>query len=137
MTAKPQLEVSAAIITNGSEILCFQKGESKRSYLSYKYEFPGGKLEPGESPAEALIRELSEELDLKIEEQAVSHFADLTHEYDDFSVLIHYMIVECQNPEYTLKEHVSAVWRTPESVADLDWAGADMEAAKLLGAKHE
>ena len=126
------LEVSAAIISNGSEILCFQKGASKRSYLSYKFEFPGGKLEQDETPKDALIRELREELDLDVEKCKMALFAVLTHDYSDFSVRVHYFLVECTDPEYILKEHIAAVWKTKESLSQLDWVDADKDAVNLL-----
>lgn len=126
------LEVSAAIITDGKSILCFQKGIAKRSYLSYKYEFPGGKLEEGETPKQALIRELGEELEFYVNESDIRPFRDLVHKYPDFSVLIHYLIVSSKNPQYKLKEHISATWTLPSEITKLDWAGADAEAAKIL-----
>lgn len=126
------LEVSAAIITNGTEVLCFQKGLSKRSYLSYRFEFPGGKLEANESPEEALIRELKEELDFDASILKTRPFKDLEHDYADFTVLIHYIIVFCKNPKYILKEHISAVWKPLSELSELNWADADLEAVRLL-----
>lgn len=126
------LEVSAAIITNGTEVLCFQKGLTKRSYLSYKFEFPGGKLETEESPEEALVRELKEELDFDTSDLKMKPFKDLTHNYTDFTVLIHYIIVLCENPKYILKEHNMAVWKPLSELSELDWADADREAVELL-----
>ena len=54
------IEVSAGIVRFGKEILCFQRGSSKYRYLSNKFEFPGGKVEPDETPYEALVREFRE-----------------------------------------------------------------------------
>ena len=62
---KPHYNVVAAVVRNNGEILCMQRGPTRFSYTSYKYEFPGGKVEPGETPRDALRRELQEELDLK------------------------------------------------------------------------
>ena len=56
------IEVSAAIIYVQNNILCLQRGKSKYNYVSYKYEFPGGKLDKGEDPLKALKREIKEEL---------------------------------------------------------------------------
>lgn len=128
------IEVSAAIVTDGDRVLCFRKGESKRPYLSYRYEFPGGKLEAGESPYDALARELMEELSLDIGEMDTKSFADLSHDYTDQSVLIHYFLLRSDAPQYFLKEHVSAAWTPISDLESLDWAGADLDAVKLLEA---
>ena len=61
-----KIEVVAGIIRNGDYILCCQRGYNKLSYLSEKWEFPGGKIEPNESLMGALARELKEELGIKI-----------------------------------------------------------------------
>lgn len=63
---KPHYNVVAAVVRNNGEILCMQRGPTRFSYTSYKYEFPGGKVEPGETPRDALRRELQEELDLTV-----------------------------------------------------------------------
>ena len=126
------LEVSAAIITNGNEILCFQKGISKHSYLSYKYEFPGGKLEHNESPKETLIRELKEELDFDVSASKIELFKDLVFNYVDQTVLIHYYLINCKNPNYTLKEHIQAIWVPISDITSLKWAEADSKIASLL-----
>ena len=126
------IEVSAAIITNGTDVLCFQKGLSKRSYLSYKFEFPGGKLEEGETPKQTLIRELKEELDLDTSDCRFKQYRDIIHKYDDFTVLIHYFIIYDYDPKFTLNEHISAVWKPLHLLSELDWAGVDLKAAQIL-----
>lgn len=128
------LEVSAAIITDGSKVLCFQKGESKRPYLSYKFEFPGGKLEANESPIQAIIRELKEEIDFDCSSCSINSYRDLEHDYADFSVLIHYFVIRCGNPVYTLKEHKTAIWTPIGELHTLDWADADSVVAEIIEA---
>ena len=61
-----QVTVVAAIIIQDEQILCVQRGESKLPYISKKYEFPGGKVEAGETLSETVIREIREELDMDI-----------------------------------------------------------------------
>ena len=128
-------EVSAAIITNGKEVLCFRKGFSKHDYLSCKFEFPGGKIEPNESPQEALVRELSEELVLHCQSSQLQPFHTLMHEYADFSVRIHYFFLYSENPNYVLKEHTEAKWCSTDTIGTLDWADADREAVTKLEAE--
>ena len=60
------IEVVAAIIQNNNQILCVQRGPSKYAYVSHKYEFPGGKVEAGETKEQAIIREIKEELHIDI-----------------------------------------------------------------------
>ena len=64
---KKHYTVSAAIIVENKKILCVQRNKGKYDYISYKYEFPGGKLEEGENEEDALKREISEELNLEID----------------------------------------------------------------------
>ena len=66
------IEVVAAIIYYKDKILCVQRGENKYPYISNKFEFPGGKLENGETKTEALKREISEELNMDIQQSMVS-----------------------------------------------------------------
>ena len=63
---KKLVEVVAAIIVHNDEILCVQRGPNKYAYISEKFEFPGGKIEPGEDQVSALKRELNEELNVEI-----------------------------------------------------------------------
>ena len=63
------IEVAAAIIFFKNKILCFQRGLAKYDYVSYKYEFPGGKLKHNEDPITALKREINEELKMDVEIQ--------------------------------------------------------------------
>lgn len=126
------MEVSAAIITNGSEILCFQKGWNKHEYLSNRFELLGGKLEPSESPEEALIRELKEELDYDATSRILTFYRDIDYDYSDFSVKLHYFIIHDPNPILKLKEHIDAQWHSLNDLEGLNWAGADLELVKTL-----
>ena len=71
---------------------------------------------------------------MKIDESQIRRFADIVHDYDDFSVLIHYMFVFDKDPKYVMKEHISAQWVPLLEVTKLDWVGADLKASEMLEA---
>ncbi|HBT18950.1 MAG TPA: hypothetical protein DEA52_02720 [Clostridiaceae bacterium] len=120
------VEVVAAIIKKGNTFLCMQRGESPLSYISKKYEFPGGKVEPGEALHKALERELQEEMDVKITVLENQYFMSVNHTYPDFRILMHGYLLEVETFQFKLREHLHYVWQERESLLDLDWAPADV-----------
>ena len=126
------MEVSAAIITDGKKVLCFRKGDSNHTYLAHRFEFPGGKLEPGETPEQALIRELGEELRYHTTLDRLEFFEDIKYDYSDFSVKLHYFVIRDTNPTFVLTEHTEAKWVSIDSLLDFEWAGADLKLVKIL-----
>ena len=130
------VEVVAAIIVKDSKYLCVQRGESKLSYISKKYEFPGGKVETGETNETALIREIKEELSLEI--HGLKHFLTVEHTYPDFKITMHGYKCCVESPILKLSEHLDFKWRTPNEMDDLDWAAADLPIVdKLKREFHE
>ena len=127
-----KMEVSAAIITDGKKVLCFRKGESSHTYLAHRFEFPGGKIEPGELPEQALVRELEEELRYRTMSESLEFFEDIDYDYEDFSVRLHYFVIRDQYPSFVLTEHTEAKWVAIDDLLDLDWAGADLKLVKTL-----
>ena len=125
-----QIHVSAAIIRNGGEILCMQRGENRYSYVSRKFEFPGGKIEPGETPEEALLRELREEMDYTVEIERP--FMTIEHDYPDFHITLHTFLCKASSREFNRKEHLSHCWLAPEKMTELEWAPADRPAVERL-----
>ena len=81
------IEVVAAVIRLGEKYLCVQRGQTKFSYTSFRYEFPGGKVEEGESLQEALQREIMEEMDYVIE--VGEKLLTVHHTYPDFEITMH------------------------------------------------
>jgi len=128
------IEVVAAIILFKDKVLCVQRPRNKYSYISEKFEFPGGKIEIGETKKEALARELVEELNIspKIEEL----FLSVIHEYPDFEITMHSFICRVSSLEVTLNEHISMKWLTISQLKMLDWAEADIPIVKRL-MQHE
>ncbi len=117
--------VAAAIIIKDGKILCTQRGKNKHDYISYKFEFPGGKLEPGEDGKTALTRELEEEMKLTIPVEQLEYFMTVEHEYPDFAITMHSYLCPLGEKNFDLLEHVSAKWLPPRELGQLDWAGAD------------
>lgn len=121
---KKIVEVAAAIIIYDDKILCVQRGENKLSYISKKYEFPGGKIEQGESMEQTIIREIDEELHMKIEPK--QRFITVEHEYPDFNLIMHSFKCTCNHKNLTLTEHLDFKWMSIENLKSLDWAAADI-----------
>lgn len=125
-------QVAAAIIKHNGEILCMQRPESSYPYLSYKYEFPGGKIEAGETVEAALSRELQEEMALAVTVQPEDFFLTVNHQYPDFSIEMHSYIVRVEAKEFERLEHHHHCWLTAERLNELDWAPADIPIMEKL-----
>lgn len=133
---KKHYTVSAAIIVENKKILCVQRNKGKYDYISYKYEFPGGKLEEGENEEDALKREISEELNLEID--VAEKFLVVTHEYLDFDLTMHSYLCKANTEKLVLKEHIDAKWLYKYELIELDWAAADLPiVSKLINTNHE
>lgn len=121
------IEVAAAVIIRDNKLLATQRG-----YGDYKdwWEFPGGKIEPGESPEEALKREIREELDAEI--SIGEKFISVEYDYPKFHLVMHCFLCELESDEVVLKEHESAKWLCKDEFNTLRWLGADIEVLEKL-----
>jgi len=119
---KRHIQVACAIIVEKEMVLAAQRSE--KMTLPLKWEFPGGKLETGESAAECLTRELMEELGITVEIGTALQPA--THSYDDFTVTLHPFVCRMNGEAITLHEHKAIVWIEPQRMLELDWAAADL-----------
>ncbi len=119
-----KIEVVAAIIYFEDKILCVQRPKNKLSYISEKFEFPGGKIEENETKKEALEREIFEELKIPI--NIKSFFITVVHNYPDFELTMHSFICEVKTKDLILTEHISLEWLNLDELKKLDWAGADI-----------
>lgn len=125
-----KIEVVAAVIYHNDKILCVQRGGNKYDYIAFKYEFPGGKVEEGETNEEAIKREILEELDLII--TIDSQFITVNHEYPDFTLIMHSYICTSTSNELTLSEHIDHKWLDKTELKPLDWAAADIPIVEKL-----
>ena len=125
-----QIEVVAAIIFQNDKVLCVQRTEHEKEYVSLKWEIPGGKVEVDESREEALVREIREELSVDIE---VSEFLmTVEHTYPDFHLTMHVFKCVLDQGEITLNEHVALKWLSLDELDQLDWAAADIPVVEFL-----
>lgn len=125
-----KVEVVAGVIFCKDLILCVQRPKNKFHYISQKFEFPGGKIEEGETKEEALNRELLEELSLST--KITSFFMTVVHEYPDFELTMHSFICEVNSRELTLHEHIDHKWLNINELTNLDWAAADIPIVNKL-----
>jgi len=117
---KPTIRVVAAVIRDGDRIYATQRG-----YGEYKdgWEFPGGKIEPGETPEEALVREIREELAVTIE--VGEKISTIEYDYPKFHLSMDCFWCRIVDGEIHLQEHEAARWLTKEDLAAVDWLPAD------------
>lgn len=123
-------DVVAAIIIHDNKILCVQRNLNKYDYISKKYEFPGGKIEDGETKEAALIREIDEELNMNI--SVHDAFLTVEHQYPDFELTMHSFICKSKTSSLTLTEHIDFKWLDKTELERLDWAAADIPIVKKL-----
>lgn len=133
-----EYEVVGAVVLHEGKVLCMQKGQTKYPYTTHKWEFPGGKIEQGETPEQALCRELREEMEYKV--IVGEKLCEVRHRYPNFGILIAFYLC---TPEDTSQadcmschEHISHRWLTPTEAIHLDWCAADLPAIKLLAERY-
>ena len=123
MSTTKTIEVVAAVIFDEQgRIFATQRG-----YGEWKdwWEFPGGKIEPGETPQQALCREIREELDADIEVGELLRTID--YDYPTFHLTMHCFKCRLANGHLTLLEHEAAKWLTPSDLQSVRWLPADEE----------
>ena len=117
-----KIEVVAAIVQDGEKIFATQRG-----YGEFKdgWEFPGGKIEPGESKETALARELKEELDMEVEIGEL--FETVEYDYPSFHLTMHCFKCKLSGSHVTLLEHEAAKWLKAKELDSVKWLPADEE----------
>ena len=122
------IQVVAAIFTNGEKVLAMRRAPHKP--LPGKWEFPGGKIEPGELPEQALIREIKEELDVEITSlELFDHSATILPGWE--VELSCFKVRADRFPEQST-DHDELIWLEKEKLHSLDWSDADLPAVEKL-----
>ncbi|WP_411286999.1 8-oxo-dGTP diphosphatase MutT, partial [Phenylobacterium sp.] len=124
MSEKPTVLVAAAaLIDADGRVLICQRPQGKA--LAGLWEFPGGKIEPGETPEACLIRELREELGIGVTHACLAPFVFASHDYESFHLLMPLYLVRRWDGQVTAREHQAVAWVTPNGLSDYPMPPAD------------
>jgi len=122
--SKPTLLVAAAALVDADgRVLICQRPEGKQ--LAGLWEFPGGKVEAGETPEACLIRELEEELGIVVTHACLAAFVFASHEYEAFHLLMPLYLVRRWEGRITAREHPQIAWVKPSRMGDYPMPPAD------------
>jgi len=129
-----KIKVVAAILKNEyNQIFCARRKDFGE--LALKWEFPGGKIELGETHQEALIREIKEELELDITVQ--DQLITVAHKYNTFHLTMYNYYCTITGGILVLNEHIEYKWLQLNELSSLDWAEADLPIVKGLITKNQ
>ncbi len=128
MSERKTIKVVAAIITKDDKIFATQRG-----YGDFKdgWEFPGGKVEPGEKPEDAIVREIKEELGADI--KVTGFLTTVEHDYPQFHLSMDCFWAELkEGTEMQLLEHEAAKWLAKDELDSVDWLPADVKVVEAI-----
>ena len=120
---KKKVEVVCALIEKDNMYFCCQRAPGGE--VGLKWEFPGGKIEAGESGETAIVREIQEELNTLI--KVKSYVTTIEHEYETFEIKMHAYLCEVVEGELTLNEHIDSKWVLRKDLSSIDFAMADIK----------
>jgi 8-oxo-dGTP diphosphatase len=127
-----EIHVTAALVRRGGQLLAAQRREGDAR--GGCWEFPGGKIETGESPEACLERELHEELALNVAVR--DHFLSVTHDYPEVRVHLHAYLCDYLEGDATPLEHQRVRWLSPRELSTLSWSAADRPIVEKLLAEE-
>lgn len=125
-----KINVVAAVVVRDGKYLCVQRCRSHQAYNSERWEFPGGKVEAGETDHEALVREIKEEMDWDV--YVGRKLGTITHDYPDFTIRLTAYLCKGGDGDFTLLEHLDARWLPLADLPSLKWTDADRKVVELL-----
>ena len=124
------IHVVAAVVEHDRQVLCMRKGATRYDYTAFRWEFPGGKIEPGETPRQALHRELLEEMDYDVE--VGEHLMTVDYCYPDFDITMEAYRCKAMSRKLTMREHTDCRWLPHQQLLTLDWCAADLPIARMM-----
>lgn len=122
------IEVAAAVFIQHNKVFATQR--KNEGELALYWEFPGGKLEHGESGEEAAIREIKEELSAEI--AVVKYLTTVVHQYTTFKITLIAYLCEVTSGNLTISEHIASRWLAKEELHTVEWAAADLPIVALV-----
>ena len=122
-----EIKVVAAIIVKDGRLFATQRGDG--DYKDW-WEFPGGKIEPGETPEQALKREIKEELDTEI--NVGDHLITVEYDYPKFHMTMGCYLCSVVSGKLTLLEHEAARWLGPDELESVKWLPSDIEVVEKI-----
>lgn len=125
---KKKIDVVAAIIKKDDKYFCARRPLGKSA--GGKWEFPGGKVDPGETREQALVREIEEEFESKI--KVNDYIITTRQELEDRVLELHSYTCELVSGDLLLKEHMDSKWLTRDELKSLDWATLDIEVTEKI-----
>ena len=127
---KKHLNVVCGVVHDGNKILCTQRLRKGPNYIAEHWEFPGGKINEGESDHEALRREILEEMDWNI--YVGAKLGSVEYDYPDFSISLTAYDCMAHDNNFKLLAHIDSCWLKPEEFSKHDWTEADAALIKQL-----
>lgn len=130
MEERKHYDVVAAVVVDGDKYLCMQRCRSKYSYITEHWEFPGGKVEDGETHHHTLVREIREEMDWDI--YVGRKIGTVDYEYPDFAITLTAYLCLAADEDFKLLEHLDYRWLERKDLLSLRWTAADEKLIREL-----